>query len=74
MSLDLFIIRCISVALLVATLLAGAYLLKNFQRLFGTDPSLPSENSSARAYNQVQVFSLWAHALFLFGTFAFLLF
>ena len=66
----LLYIRIVSTLLLLATLAAGAYLLKNYQRLFGVDPAMPSENGSARAYSKVQVFSLWLHALFLFGAFA----
>ena len=48
----------------------GGWLLCNYQRLFGVDPDMPSENSSARAYSQVQIFALWAHALVATGAFA----
>jgi hypothetical protein len=34
---------------------------------------MPSENSSARAYSKVQVFSVWAHAVLLTGAFALLI-
>ena len=70
----LIIIRIIFSLLFLVTLGAGAYLLKNYQRLFGVDRTMPSENGSARAYTQVQVFALWFHVFFLTGTFALLLF
>lgn len=65
--------RIVFAGLFVLLLLVGAYLLKNYQRLFGVDPSMPSEGSSSRAYSKVQVFSIWAHATILTGAFALLL-
>jgi len=67
------IFRLIFSGLFLAVLAAGAYLLKNYQRLFGVDPDIPSENASARAYSKVQVFVVWVHALLLTGAFALLL-
>jgi hypothetical protein len=69
----LLLFRVIFTGLFIATLLAGVYLFKNYQRLFGVDPNIPSENGSARAYSKVQVFSVWVHAVLLTGAFAFLL-
>lgn len=57
--------------LFVGTLLSGVYMVGNWERLFGRDPELPSENSSARTYNKLQVFVLWVHAVALTGAFAF---
>jgi hypothetical protein len=59
--------------LFIATLLAGVYLLRNSERLFGIDPSVPSETSSGRAYGKMQAFAVWAHAAALTGAFALLL-
>ena len=74
MQSELFLfLRVIFAGLFVLTLLAGAYLALNYQRLFGVDPQMPSETGSARAYSKVQIFSVWAHAVFLTGAFALLL-
>jgi hypothetical protein len=54
-------------------LAAGGFLFANYQRLFGPDPNMPSENSSSRAYSKVQIFVVWLHALALTGAFALLL-
>lgn len=48
----------------------GVWMGLNYQRLFGVDPQMPSENSSSRAYSQVQIFTLWAHALVATAAFA----
>jgi hypothetical protein len=69
----LLFIRIIFTGLFLLSLFAGVYLLKNYERLFGVDPSMPSEGSSSRAYSKVQVFSIWAHATVLTGAFALLL-
>lgn len=59
--------------LFIGTLIAGAYLLRNSERLFGVDPGMPSETGSGRAYGKLQAFVVWAHAAALTGAFAFLL-
>jgi hypothetical protein len=69
----LLMFRLIFTGLFLGTLVAGFYLFKNFQRLFGVDPNIPSENGSARAYSKIQVFSVWIHAVLLTGAFALLL-
>lgn len=69
----MFFFRMIFTGLFFATLVAGFYIFKNFQKLFGVDPNIPSENSSARAYSKVQVFSIWIHAVLLTGAFALML-
>ena len=69
----LFLFRMIFTGLFFATLVVGYYIFKNYQRLFGVDPNIPSENGSARAYSKVQVFSIWIHAVLLTGAFALLL-
>jgi hypothetical protein len=58
------LIRLVAFAVFLATLCVGYFLLKNYQRLFGVDPKMPSEGPSSRAYSQVQVFAIWAHVLF----------
>lgn len=67
------LVRFVFSGLFVATIIIGLYLWKNYERLFGVDPSMPSENSSARAYSKVQVFSVWTHVFLLTGAFTFLL-
>lgn len=67
------LIRLVFTLLFIGTLVAGVYLLRNYERLFGVDPNVPSENGSARAYSKVQVFCIWAHAAGLTGAFALLL-
>ncbi len=59
--------------LFLGTLLAGVYLLRNYERLFGVDPDMPSETDSSRTYSKLQVFLVWAHAVVLTGSFALLL-
>lgn len=67
------LVRFVFSGLFVATILIGFYLWRNYERLFGVDPNMPSENGSARAYSKVQVFSVWTHVFLLTGAFAFLL-
>jgi hypothetical protein len=66
-------VRIVFTGLFLISLFAGFYLIKNYQKLFGVDPNMPSEGSSSRAYSKVQVFSIWAHATVLTGAFALLL-
>ena len=65
--------RVVFTGLFLVTLFAGVYLFKNYEKLFGVDPDMPSEGPSSRAYSKVQVFSIWAHATVLTGAFALLL-
>lgn len=58
--------------LFLVVLISGIYILRNFQRFFGADPSIPSEGESSRAYTKAQVFLIWIHALFLTGGLALL--
>jgi hypothetical protein len=69
----LLVVRVIFTGLFLLTLVGGVYLYRNFERLFGVDPDMPSENGSSRAYSKVQVFSIWAHALIATAAFALLL-
>ena len=68
----ILLIRIVASVVFIAALFAGYYLLKNYQKLFGVDPNMPSEGPSSRAYSQVQVFAIWAHVLFASGAFALL--
>jgi len=71
---DAFLVfRLLAAVVFIAALYAGYYMLKNYQRLFGVDPNMPSEGASSRAYSQVQVFSIWAHVLLGSGAAALLL-
>jgi hypothetical protein len=59
--------------LFLLTLFGGGYLALNSQRLFGPDPDMPRENSSARSYSRTQALLVWLHATVLTGAFALLL-
>ena len=61
MQSELLFFRLIALGVFIAALYAGYYMLKNYQKLFGIDPDMPSEGASSRAYFQVQVFVVWAH-------------
>jgi hypothetical protein len=60
------VLRTIFALCLFATLVGGFYLARNFERLFGTDTAIPSENESARFYTKTEVFLVWASAVKLF--------
>ncbi len=70
---ELLFIRIVAAVVFIAILLSGIYVAKNYQKLFGADPDVPSENPSARAYGKVQVFTVWLIALLLAGAFVLLL-
>ncbi len=73
-STDFFIVfRVLSGILFVGTLVAGYFLFKNFDKLFGADPSMPGDNAGARGLNKVQVITIWLHLVAITGGFAFLL-
>ena len=69
----LLFIQTAFTGLFLLTLFGGGYLVFNGQRLFGPDPDMPSENSSARSYSRVQALLVWLHAVVLAGAFALLL-
>ncbi len=66
----LLIFRLIATTAFFGLLGAGFWMALNYRRLFGVDPEMPSENSSSRAYSQVQIFTVWAHALVATAAFA----
>lgn len=51
---------------LVASLGIGWYLYRNFERLLGVDPSIPSESRGARDYSRMQVVAVWLHVVVFF--------
>jgi hypothetical protein len=57
----------------VGTVFGGVMVLKNYEKLFGKDPNVPGETSSARSYSKMQILVVIAHALLLFGAFAFMM-
>jgi len=67
------VVRILFAGLFLAIALAGVYLVKHQARLFGVDPAMPSETGSSRTYSKLQVFVIWAHALFLTAAFALML-
>jgi hypothetical protein len=66
----LAVFQVLATIVFCATLYAGYYMKKNYQRLFGVDQGMPSETGSSRAYSQVQIFSIWAHVLIASAFFA----
>lgn len=52
-----------------AVLFGGGYLAFKWDKFFGADTTMPSENSSSRTYTKTLVFVVWAHALVLSGGF-----
>jgi hypothetical protein len=64
------VFRILSAIAFLGVLSLGGWLIRNYQRLFGVDPAMPSEGGSSRAYSQVQIFTLWAHALAATAAFA----
>ncbi len=69
----LLFFRIISIIAFCAVLVSGVYLARNFEKLTGVDPSIPSENSSSRTYGKLQIVLIWAHALLLTGMLSLLL-
>jgi hypothetical protein len=67
------VFRILAFAVFIAALYAGYYMLKNYEKLFGVDPNMPSEGSSSRSYSQMQAFVIWAHVLIGSGACALLL-
>lgn len=51
---------------LVCTLIAGIYLLKNYEKWFGLDPDKASETSGERTYSKAQMVICWVIAMKLF--------
>jgi hypothetical protein len=64
------IFRLLAAAAFFVLLGTGVWMGLNYQRLFGVDPTMPSETGSSRAYTQVQIFTVWAHALVATAAFA----
>ena len=65
----LFRIFCIGGLSLTA--LGFHYVRKNYERLFGTDPNVPSENSGSSTYSRTQIYAVLIHiaVFFLMGLF-----
>ena len=67
------VFQILTVVVFLITAVAGVYLFRNYQKLFGVDPNMPSENASSRTYTKVMVFTVWAHLLILSGAAALLM-
>ncbi|MDB6151778.1 MAG: hypothetical protein JWL90_231 [Chthoniobacteraceae bacterium] len=67
-----FIVRIVAAIVFFGALAGGAYMFRNFERLFGVDPHMPSENASSRSYSKVLIFLVWLHLLFASAAFALL--
>jgi hypothetical protein len=57
------VIRILASGAFIAALYAGYYLLKNYKKLFGVDPNMPSETPGSRSFGATLVFLIWAHVL-----------
>jgi hypothetical protein len=66
-------LRLVFGALFLATLIAGVYGWRNYQKIFGVDPAMPADTRSARNYTKLLVISIWAHAVAITGGFAWML-
>ena len=64
------VLRLLAAAVFFVLLGTGVWMALNHQRLFGVDPTMPGETGSSRAYRQVQIFTVWAHALVATAAFA----
>lgn len=69
----LLVLRLGATAVFAAAVYAGVYLFRNYERLFGIDPDMPSETGSSRAYSKIQVFAIWVHVLIASAAFALLI-
>jgi hypothetical protein len=67
------VVRIVFTGLFLGTLVAGFFLFKNFDKILGADPQVPTDNSGSRGLNKVQVVVIWLHAVILTGAFAFFL-
>jgi hypothetical protein len=67
------ILRIFFLLCFFGTVFAGVRVLRNYDQLFGQDPNVPGETSGARSYSKMQVLVVLAHALLLFGAFAFMM-
>lgn len=65
--------KVIFILCFLASLLGGIYLLKNFDKLLGRDPNVPSENESSLLLNRSQVVLIWLLSMKLFGMMAIML-
>jgi hypothetical protein len=63
----LVMFRFVAGFFLVASITAGALVMKNAERLFGVDAEVPSEGASARTYSALLVYAVLAHALVFFS-------
>ena len=64
-------LRVVFTGLFLVTLVAGLFLKKNGQKLFGVNPDMPDENGSARLYTKTLIYLVWAHAALITGSIAF---
>ena len=63
----LFFFRIVSGFGLVVTIIGAIFVIKNSGRLFGVDADVPSETAGARAYGQLLVYGVLAHAVIFCG-------
>lgn len=66
----LFPIKVMACVALAGTLAAGGYMVKHSHAMFGFDPEVPSDNSSARGYGKAQMWLLWLLMVKVFAFFA----
>jgi len=64
------IVRAVLGVAFFIVLIGGGYVVTNFNRPFGPDPSIPSEAKSGRTYGKVQAVVVWLHAVAVTGALA----
>lgn len=69
----MFALKIVFLLAFIATFVGGIMLLKNFNKAFGPDPNVPSENESSLLLNKSQAILIWLFALKLFGLMAWIL-
>ena len=65
--------KLIFTALLLGSLVLGTWMFRNFDRLVGVDPLMPSETEGARFINKGQFIVIWALTVKLLGMMAWIL-
>lgn len=69
----LFFFRVLSIIAFFVIFFGGLYKMRSFMAATSVDPTMPSEMSSSRTYNKLQIVLIWAHGLLLTGMLSLLL-
>lgn len=66
----MFFLKILFIAGLIATFVFGIIGILRFEKWFGHDPNVPSDNESASLLNKSQFVMVWLLTLLLFGLMA----